>query len=388
MSELRPGAPLKVGFIGGGIDSAIGRAHFGALHIDRKFSLESGVFSIDELANRESAEFYSVANDRVYNSIEKFLAEETGKLDAVIVLTPTPLHFQHINALFDKKIPVISEKALCTNSKDAHLLTQRVANENQFLSITFTYTGYPIIRQIKDMIASGEFGKLLSIHVEMPQESFIKSGPSGEAAKPQAWRQQDYELPSVTLDLGSHVVNLVEFVSGAKISEIAGMANHAGDVAQLIDNVLAIGTMNNGTQISLSWNKISLGKRNGLALKIYGEKAAISWEQESPEYLLFTGKDGVTKILDRSNHLMNVAAEMRYSRFKPGHPAGYIEAFANLYFDIATDLVAYKNRVVKKVVEASNNPYTHNAINSYEGLKILETLHESAKVGKTLPIKR
>ena len=85
---------------------------------------------------------------------------------------------------------------------------------------------------------------------------------------------------------------------------------------------------------------------------------------------------------------MNVAAEMRYSRFKPGHPAGYIEAFANLYFDIATDLVAYKNRAEQKAVETYNNPYTHNAINSYEGLKILETLHESAKVGKTLPIKR
>jgi predicted dehydrogenase len=156
----------------------------------------------------------------------------------------------------------------------------------------------------------------------------------------------------------------------------------------LIDNVLGIGKLDNGAQISLSWNKISLGKRNGLALKIYGEKAAISWEQENPEYLSYTGKDGITKILDRSNSAMHVAAAPRYQRFKPGHPAGYIEAFANLYLDIATDLTTYKNRAEKKVVEASNSTYTHNALNSYEGLRVLETLHESAMIGKTLPIKR
>lgn len=379
---------IKVGFIGGGIDSAIGRAHFGALHLDRKFSLESGLFSIDALANKESAEFYGVAVERVYESVPQFLSAERENLDAVVILSPTPLHFEHINQVFDAGIPVISEKALCTNSNDARVLAQRVADENQFLSVTFTYTGYPIIRQIKEMIAAGEFGKLSSIHVEMPQEGFIKSGPDGEAAKPQAWRQLDYELPSVTLDLGSHVVNLAEFITGAKISEIAGIANHSGDVSQLIDNVLAIGRLNTGAQISFSWNKISLGKRNGLALRIYGERAAISWEQESPEYLSYTGKDGITKILDRSNPAMNVAAAMRYQRFKPGHPAGYIEAFANLYSDIVTDLLAHTESKEKREKVSIDSPYTHSAINSYEGLKILETLHESAKIGKTLPIKR
>ena len=373
---------MKVGFIGGGTDSAIGRAHFSAINIDRKYSLDAGVFSIDSLANRGSGEFYGVSKERVYDDIESFLASECNQLDAVIVLTPTPLHFEHINQILDAQLPVISEKALCANSKDAATLADRVAREKRFLSVTFTYTGYPMVREIKRMVSDGILGELLACQVEMPQESFIRATASGGKPVPQEWRQLDYEIPSVTLDLGSHVVNLLEFITGDQIARVSALAHHSGEVSTLIDNVMAIGEMNRGSALSLNWNKVTLGKRNGLACTIHGSKASISWEQENPEYLRFAGKDGAVQILDRSHSMITIASQGRYQRFKVGHPAGYIEAFANLYQDIAKDLQSFKSG------ELLNNPYTHSATNSADGLRVLEALHESAASRSWVEIRR
>lgn len=373
---------MKVGFIGGGLDSAIGRAHFAAINIDRKYSLDAGVFSIDKKVNSESGEFYGVNPSRVYGDISEFIGAESRGVDAVIVLTPTPLHYQHINALFDAGIAVISEKALCTNSHEATLLAERVAKENRFLSVTFTYTGYPMIREIKKKIRDGFLGDILSIEIQMPQESFIRASATGEKATPQAWRQLDYEIPSVTLDLGSHVINLLEFITGDQVARVSALANHSGDVAELIDNVLAVGELHSGTPILLGWNKVSLGKRNGLACAIYGSKGAVSWSQEDPEYLRYAGKDGAVSIIDRSHSMITVASESRYQRFKVGHPAGYIEAFANLYLDIAEDLARFKSG------QAFNNQYTHDASNSANGLRVLEGIHQSATSKEWVEITR
>lgn len=373
---------MKVGFIGGGTDSAIGRAHFSAIHIDSKYSLDAGVFSIDSSANRASGDFYGVAAHRVYESIPKFLIAERENLDAVIVLSPTPLHHEHISQVFDAGIPVISEKALCTNSKDAFALAERVSQESQFLSVTFTYTGYPMVREIREMVVSGALGEVLSCHVEMPQESFIRISATGNKPKPQGWRQLDYEIPSVTLDLGSHVVNLVEFITNNQLARVCALANHSGEVSNLIDNVMVLGELRSGIPISLTWNKVALGKRNGLACTIYGSNGALSWEQENPEYLRYAGKDGALHILDRGHSMITVASQNRYQRFKVGHPAGYIEAFANLYHDIAADLSAFRSK------ETINNPYTHSATNSAYGLAVLEAVHESATAKKWVEITR
>jgi len=373
---------LRVGFIGGGLDSAIGRAHFGAINIDRKYSLDAGVFSIDKKVNSESADFYGVDPTRVYDDISTFIGGEKGRLDAAILLSPTPLHYEHITSLFDAGIPVISEKALCTNSQDAQRLAERVQQEKNFLSVTFTYTGYPMVREIRELVTKGLLGEVISIHVEMAQESFIRESATGAKPTPQVWRQLDYEIPSVTLDLGSHVVNLLEFISGDQVAKVSALANHAGEVSDLIDNVSAIGEMGRGTPISLLWNKVTLGKRNGLALSINGSKGALSWIQEEPELLRFAEKDGALSIIDRSHSMITLASESRYQRFKVGHPAGYIEAFANLYLDIADDLATHK------AGKESENPFTHSAANSAHGLRVLEAIHQSAVEKKWVEIRR
>ena len=367
---------FKVGFIGGGIDSAIGRAHFSALNIDRNFSVDSGVFSIDPEANRDSGNHYGVDEKRVYESIPDFLERESLKMDAVIVLTPTPLHFEHINLALDKKLAVVSEKALCTSSKAAQQITERVQAEKLFLTVTFTYTGYPMVREVKAMIADGDLGEILFAEVKMPQESFIKQGRDGSAANPQSWRQSDYEIPSVTLDLGTHVVNLLEFITGSALTQVSAVAKHSGSVTDITDNIVAIGETNNGAAVSLIWNKVSLGNRNGLSFSIFGSKGSVTWAQEDPEHLVLTDKQGVVQIIDRSHPTIKVASNNRYERFKVGHPAGYIEAFANLYSDIAQSLWQFKAGELEKSMK---NEFLHDAKNSASGLRVLEAIHESAQ---------
>ena len=381
-SELTSNKQIKVGFIGGGVDSAIGSAHFAALNIDRKFSLEAGMFSINKEANHSSAEFYGVAPNRTYETASDLLKNESENLDAVIVLSPTPVHCENINSAFDAGLPVISEKALCSNSKDAESLNQRVKSENKFLTVTFTYTGYPLVREAQRMIADGFLGDLLACHVEMPQESFIRSSATGGKPSPQTWRQLDYEIPSVSLDLGSHVVNLLEFLTGQKILELSAIANHSGEVTTITDNVAVIGKLRSSTQFSMNWNKVSLGKRNGLSFSIYGSKGAISWSQENPELLYLAGKDGSIQVIDRSHSLIKIASQQRYQRFKVGHPAGYIEAFANLYYDIAIALTAFKSG------KNDGTSYTHSAADSVHGLKVLEAIHQSATNKKWVEITR
>lgn len=384
-SKITINKRIAVGFIGGGVDSAIGSAHFAALNIDRKYSLDAGMFSIDRAANQKSADIYGVSSDRTYESTSDFIDNEKGKLDAVIVLSPTPVHYENINQALDAGLAVISEKALCTNSKDAELLNNKVTSQKKFLTVTFTYTGYPMVREAQHMIVNGLLGDLLSCHVEMPQESFIRSNSAGGKPTPQLWRQSDYEIPSVSLDLGSHVVNLLEFLTDNHIHEVSGMANHSGEVATLIDNVVAIGKLKSGTQFSLSWNKVSLGKRNGLSFSIYGSKAALSWSQEHPELITLVSKDGSIQLIDRSHALVTVASLPRYQRFKVGHPAGYIEAFANLYSDIAIALHGFNSG---NNYGDSAYSYIHNAANSTAGLKVLEAIHESAANKKWIEIKR
>ena len=276
----------------------------------------------------------------------------------------------------DKKLAVVSEKALCTSSNAAHQIAQRVQAENLFLTVTFTYTGYPMVREVRAMIADGDLGEILFAEVKMPQESFIKQGHDGSAANPQSWRQSDYEIPSVTLDLGTHVVNLLEFITGSAVMQVSAIAKHSGSVANITDNIVAIGETNNGTAVSLIWNKVSLGNRNGLSFSIFGSKASVSWAQEDPEHLVLTDKHGVVQIIDRSHPSIKVASNNRYERFKAGHPAGYIEAFANLYSDIAQSLWQFKTGELER---SMNNEFVHDANNSASGLRVLEAVHESAQ---------
>lgn len=329
-------APLRLAFIGGGLHSAVGGVHYAAARLDNRFEIEAGCFSASADENRATAAAYSVADDRRYDDWRTLLDSERGRVDAVVVLTPTPMHLENVAAALRAGYRVICEKALAERAEDAAALSQLVAETDGFLAVTFNYSGYPMVRELSARIAAGDFGRILQIHAEMPQEGYRRLNPDGAPARPQAWRLST-DAPMLHLDLATHLHHLIVYLLGAGPTEVVADAADSGVFPGVVDDVAALCRFADGTRGRLWFSKAALGRRNGLSLQIYGETLAAEWTQIEPETLRLSHPDGRVEILDRGGPVV-VADAARYQRFKAGHPAGFIEAFANLYSDIADSL--------------------------------------------------
>jgi predicted dehydrogenase len=330
----RRSRPLKLGFLGGGRNSAVGYTHYVASRLDGEFNVVAGCFSQSSEVNQATAAQFGVTQDRLYCSWDALLDGEREKLDAVCILTPTPCHAEMTTAALEAGFNVISEKAMATSLNEAQLIRETVRRTGKTFTMTFNYTGYPMVREAKAMIADGRIGKIQQIYCEMPQESFALA-----SKRPQPWRERDYEIPCVSLDLGVHVHHLVDYLSGGrKYERFQSVEGAFGKIPKVVDTVSVIAHYEGQLFVSLMWGKANLGCRNGLKIRVFGEKGALEWCQADAERLLFCDDQGELKILDRGSQGLIEADAPRYNRFKVGHPAGFIEAFANLYADFATVL--------------------------------------------------
>lgn len=362
----------RIGFIGGGINSAIGRSHFIASKMDGKFKLEAGAFSRKPQVNQETGKEFLVDGERVYDDYHLFLEKEKGKLDVVAVLTPTDTHEAIVKECLSAGFPVICEKSLCTSYESALRVKKEVEATQGFLCVTYNYTGYPMVRVLREKIQSGEFGKITNIIVEMPQEGFTRYTLEHKQPKPQQWRMVDYKIPTISLDLGTHLHNMMAFLTGEHPKEIVARESSFGFFPQVIDDVLCMINYTDDIAAQMWFSKAALGNRNGLRIRVFGTQASAEWFQAEPETLKVHDKNGGIFLLDRSNDKAE-GEQARYNRFKVGHPSGFIEAYANYYWDISDALTEY----FSKGKEASH--YLMNIDTSIEGLKLFEAAHHSAK---------
>jgi predicted dehydrogenase len=374
---LIPHEPLKLAFIGGALNSAVGYTHFNASRLDGHFKVEAGCFSRDAEQNEKSAGTYGVQPERSYSDWQSLLNSEKGAIDAVVILTPTPSHGEIANAAIEAGYPVICEKALGTSSAECNQLAEKLKIHNGYLAITYNYSGYPMIRELKRIISEGRFGGLQQIHIEMPQEGFLRID-----ANPQAWRRKDYAVPTVSLDLGVHVHHLIDFLSGGvrPLSLVGEHANY-GQLANVVDNVYSILCYENNMRVQAWWGKTALGHRNGLRVRVFGEKASAEWFQMEPEMLRWSDNDGHHHLLDRGSSDAKVAQQPRYNRFKAGHPSGFIEAFANLYADFAEEIRGLRDQ------DNVKSPYVFGAEHAADGLRLMEAIGESARQKSWLKFK-
>ena len=327
---------LRLGFVGGGVNSAVGYTHFVASQMDGFFEVAAGCFSRDAEKNKETGRLYGLSPDRVYSDLDEMLSVNSGLLDAICILTPTPNHAEMVIQCLNAGFHVICEKALATSKEECRAILEVQQLTKRFLGVTFNYAGYPMVREMRQMIVSGQLGDVQQVYCEMPQESFAREG-----ASPQEWRKVDYEIPCVSLDLGVHVHHLATYTTG--ISEpsntLVKTASFAS-VKNVVDTVALLSDFDADVLVSMMWGKAVLGPRNGLRIRIFCEGGSLEWNQSNPESLMFATKDGVLRVLDRACPDLLIANERRYNRFKAGHPAGFIEAFANLYADFHGALVA------------------------------------------------
>lgn len=361
--------PLNVAFVGGALNSAVGYTHFNASRLDGHFRVEAGCFSRHQEQNERTARTYGVARERMYANWQALLEGERNRLDAVVILTPIPSHAEIVIGALHAGYPVICEKALGISSDECRQIGEAAALQSGYLAVTYNYSGYPMVRELQRMIREGRLGKIQQIHIEMPQESYLSAG-----AKPQEWRLKDYAVPTVSLDLGAHVYHLVSFLTdGKKPLRVVGDQTRYGQFTGLIDNVYCMAQFQDDLRVMAWWGKTALGHRNGLRIRVYGSAASAEWYQMDPENLRWADNQGHYFMLDRGSGEARVAQQPRYNRFKVGHPSGFIEAFANLYADIAGSLRAFKSgaRLLPD--------YVYGEAHSTEILYFLEKVSQSAE---------
>lgn len=371
-SDLSP--KIRVAFLGGGYLSAVGRTHLAAISLDGKFELVSGCFSRDIEINTATARHYRIPTERLYSDLKSMLDGEKGKIDALILLTPSDQHFSQIQCCFDYGVPVICEKSFVTSSEEAKFVYDRALKQNHFLAVTFNYTGYPLVRELRNLIRNKVLGDIYQIHIEMPQDSYQRVDDKGSPFLPQSWRQRDYSLPTVSLDLGVHVHSLLKFLLNNEPQCVVGMYGFYGNIPGVVDTVQCLANFEDGGSASIWYGKAALGYRNGLKVRIFGNRGSAEWVQEQPELLVITNSSGNKSFIDRASNELKIANEFRYARFKAGHPAGFIEAFANYYSDVADSLQAHLSSN-----KAFSNTYVFSAKMAYEGLKFLDALDQSVR---------
>lgn len=373
MEDLK--RPLKLAFIGGSVDSAVGYTHYIASQMDNLFTVNSGCFSRNDAINKKTAITWGIEEKHVYNTWESLLKNEINNVDALVVLTPTPNHCEIIIKALDLGYSIISEKALASNYQEGLKIAKKVEEKKSFFAVTHNYTGYPMLRELQKMIQNDKLGRITNINIEMPQESFARL-IDGEKPKPQTWRLKDGNISGVSLDLGTHLQHMIYFLVNENPIEVVADEANFGWFEQIIDNVSCIARYKSGMRCQMWYGKAAIGHRNGLRVRVYGTKGGVEWFQMNPEELLFHTIDGDRMIIDRASSNICIANLPRYTRFKAGHPAGFVEAFANLYFDIAEKLRQYK-------IDGNHNiDWSYSANQATIGLKMFEAIKLSSRNSK------
>ena len=336
---------LRLGMVGGGEGAFIGAVHRIAARLDDQWDLVAGALSSDPLRSRRSGATLRLDPDRTYDSFAAMARAEaarpdrpdhTGRIDAVAIVTPNHIHAPAAIAFLAAGIPVISDKPLCRNLEEARAIAAHAANLPFF--VTYNYTGYPMIRHAREMVAAGELGAIRTIQVEYAQD-WLSTNLEASGQKQADWRTDPARSGAggAIGDIGTHAFNLAEFVSGLECTELAADLHSFVPGRRVDDNAHMLLRFTHGASGMLWASQVAPGNENALSLRIHGEKAALSWRQEHPNHLTLSRLGQPPQTLTRGGPATGTAAA-HATRIPGGHPEGYLEAFAQLYRDIATQL--------------------------------------------------
>jgi predicted dehydrogenase len=372
----------NVAIIGGGLNSAVGSAHFSALHLTNRFNIIAGAFSRKNEINFDTARAYHISENRVYNDYKTLIKNEKNNVDCMIILTPTDQHLEQVLECISNGIPVICEKALAGSVADIVKIQNEFNLSNGFLSVIYNYLGYPILRELKSIIQSNGLGAIQQIQIEMPQEGFLKI-IDGKPMKPQDWRLNDKNIPVISLDLGVHLHMIIKYLTGEMPVRAVSSAQSYGNFSAVVDNVNCIIQYTNNIICNMWYSKVAIGQRNGLRVRIFGTTGSAEWFQLDPEILNMANNEGHRWILDRGSDGISISNLPRYTRFKVGHPAGFIEALANYYEDIANDL---QNYLECNTIHSVKDSF--GIEESLEGMKLFHSIFESSISGSWSDVRK
>ena len=339
---------LKLGMIGGGKDAFIGAVHRIALGIDGQIELVAAALSSNPETAISSGKNLYLNESRIYTDYKVMLEKEAAlpaaeRIEVVSIVTPNFVHFNPVMMALDKGFHVIIEKPITFTLQQAKQIKEKVATTGLSLLLCHTYTGYPMIKQAKQIVKAGLLGKIRKVYVEYPQgwlSTFLESTGQTQAS----WRTDPKKSGKAGSmgDIGTHAFNMAEYVTGLQVTEICATLNIVVEGRLLDDDGAAFLKFNNGATGVLMATQIAAGEENNIKIRVYGEKGGLEWKQEDANTLLVKWLDKPTEIY-RTGGGYNSAFAASNTRTPAGHPEGYLEAFANLYRNFALTIMAKKN---------------------------------------------
>jgi predicted dehydrogenase len=340
---------IRLGMVGGGPGAFIGGVHRMAARLDGRFTLVAGAFSSDPERSRRMGAELGLYPARVYESYEEMAAAEAElppdrRIEAVSIVTPNDLHHPAAMAFLEAGIHVICDKPLTTTLSDAEELCREAAERSLVFCVTHNYSGYPMVKEARERVRAGELGELRKVVVEYSQ-GWLSTLLEAEDHKQASWRADPERagVSSALGDIGSHAHHLARYVTGLGMEELFADLGTLVEGRVLEDDATVLIRYEDGVRGVLMASQISAGERNHLRLRVYGSRGGLDWCQERPDRLRLARPDGTERILhDGADGLSARAAA--HQRLPAGHPEGFIEAFANLYRNVAATLDARAGR--------------------------------------------
>jgi predicted dehydrogenase len=373
------GGRIRLGMVGGGEGAFIGAVHRMAARLDDHYAFVAGALSSTPDKAMRSGAALGLDPKRTYGTFQDMASRERrlkDGIEAVAIVTPNHMHAPAAAAFLKAGIHVICDKPLTTTLKEARKLKALAEQSGLVFCVTHNYTGYPLIRQAREMVKAGELGEIRVVQVEYPQDWL--TDPIETTGQKQAdWRTDPARSGAggCVGDIGTHAYNLADFVTGIQVSELCAELTTFVPGRRLDDNVQVMLRYANGARGGLWASQVSPGNENGLQLRVYGTKGGIHWRQDNPNYMYFTPHGKPTQILTRGGAGANAAAG-RVTRIPSGHPEGYLEAFATLYTEAAAAIRAARSGA--KVDKAVTFPTIDDGV---KGVAFIEACVKSSGKG-------
>lgn len=328
---------VRFGMVGGGPDAFIGYVHRLAAQLDGKIELVCGAFSRDADKCRQTGSELGLDLGRCYPDFHEMMRAEAAlptdeRMEFVAIVTPNHVHFPVAKAALEAGFHVLSDKPATLNLEEMQALSEIIQKTNLAYGLTHTYLGYPLVSVAKDIVASGGIGKVRKVYAE-----YIQGWLATEVNNKQAdWRTDPARSGASGCmgDIGTHAHNLAEYVTGKRMTHVAADLTIFVDGRRLDDDGSALFRMEDGVKGTLSASQVCVGKENSLSIRVYGENGGLEWYQEEPNTLIRTFADKPTEIIRAGHGYLPDWAQSGF-RTPPGHPEGYLEAFANIYLEFA-----------------------------------------------------
>jgi predicted dehydrogenase len=369
---------IRLGMVGGGQGAFIGGVHRMAARLDDRYELVAGALSSDEARAAASAAELHLAPQRSYADYADMARREAARedgIDVVAIVTPNHLHGRIASAFLDAGIDVICDKPMTTTLAEALALVAKVRDTQRLFALTHNYSGYPMVRQAREMVAAGELGELRVVQAEYPQD-WLSTDLESTGQKQASWRVD----PAVAGaggslgDIGSHAEHLARFISGLELAQVSADLKTFIPGRRLDDNCHVLLRYTNGARGMLWSSQVAPGNENALRVRVYGSKAGLAFSQEHPNELWFTPLGGRPQLITRGGAVVGAAAA-RATRIPAGHPEGYLEGFAQLYRDVAEQIQARWEQRPPDPLAC----WVPTAEDGARGMKFIEAVVESSR---------